>query len=261
MQGSGKQARSGSPTEIREALSLRCCENAVFLGSGRSILDVSPAMWIRIINNFDIWTVNNWVYHPSVVPDFYHIECKWYNYELMQKRVYEKRKMYANCNFIFPWRKTVKMKDGTILRLCDVAPLGSKKFHYRAQARDIRRTHQTFNADYRPTIKAVTKSYDMSLTSVMELMHHFGYRDVILFGVDLKDSYYFWSDGDERYGEVHHKSNKEHEGKDPESPHATWKIKDFIVDFHRRHCEPVGRGIYVGHKNTLLYPDLELREI
>jgi hypothetical protein len=218
-------------------------------------------MWIRIINNFDIWTVNNWVYHPSVVPDFYHIECKWYNYQLMQRRFLEKRKMYANVNFIFPWRKTVKMKDKSILPLHQVAPPECRKFHYRARARDIRRTHPVFTADYKPTIKAVTKSYDMSMTSVLEMMFHFGYRDIILFGVDLKDSRYFWGDGDPKWGEVHHKSNKEHEGKDPNEPHATHRIKDFIVDFHRRHCEPNGRGIYVGHKDTALYPDLELREI
>jgi hypothetical protein len=88
-----------------------------------------------------------------------------------------------------------------------------------------------------------------------------GYEEIIIFGIDLSNSYYFWSDGGKEFGETHHKWNKQHEGKDPAQPHATYKIKDFIVDFNERWMKPNGRSLYVGHKNTLLYPEVEFKDI
>ena len=53
-------------------------DTAVFLGSGQSINNISMQEWVVINKNCDLWTVNNWVYHPFVVPDFYMVESKWY---------------------------------------------------------------------------------------------------------------------------------------------------------------------------------------
>lgn len=239
---------------------LRGCKSSsrcVFLGSGSSINRVTPEQWKRLLC-FDKWTVNNWVYHPFIVPDFYHVEVKYYNYRLIQRRLFDKQDAYRDTHFIFQNGKTIKV-DGQRLPLHEVAFEGADKYRYYVQSRDPHRTHKKFNADYAPD-KIITKSYDMSLTSVFEMMWRVGYKEVILCGVDLNNSLYFWTGGDPIYGEVHHQTNKAHENRPPESPHATHRITDFIVDFNRRWMKPHGRNMYVINEDSALYPEIPLYE-
>lgn len=236
-------------------------DQAVFLGSGPSINTITDEQWNKIILEYDAWTVNNWVYHPWFVPDFYHIEVKWYDYELMQKRLLEKKDQYADVNFIFPMNKTIGMQDGRRLPLHEVAFEGARKYHYAMRGRDHKRTHDPFNADYKMHPRVLTKSYDMSLTALFELLYKMGYKRIVLFGVDLDNSRYFWTGGDPIYGQVHHQTNKAHEGKDPNLPHNTHRIAEFIVDFQYRWMRPANRSIVVGHKKTALYGKLRMEEL
>ena len=229
-------------------------DSCVFLGSGSSINRISKSEW-RVLEKYDLWTVNNWVYHPSIVPDFYHVETKFYGYEILQRRMFEKSELYKDTKFIFPKGKLISVNGGS-RSLHKVVPNSMHKFEYLLKSRDVKRTHPIFNANYQIHPKILTKSYNMSLTILFELMYKFGYKKIIIFGVDLKDSYYFWTGGDPKYGEVHHQVNKEHEGKDPNQPHNTYRIKDFIIDFNRRWMVPNGREILAGYKGTLLFPGL-----
>ena len=240
---------------VKELIHYKSSTTAVFLGSGRSINFIAPEGWEKI-KGCDIWTVNNWIYHPFIVPDFYHIEVKHYNYKLMQRRIREKIVSYRNVKFIFPRNKRIKV-DSKRLPLHEVVPNGMFKFDYYLEPRDPRRTDSPFHAKYKMREDRLTKSYDMSITAVFELMFKLGYLRIVTFGIDLKDSYYFWSDGNPCYGEVHHLTNKAHENKPPEEPHATHKIKDFLVDFDRRWMRKNGEGIFVVHMSTLLYPEIE----
>lgn len=239
--------------DFKKLYEYRQSSTAIFLGSGSSINGITPKEW-KAIQKADIWTVNNWIYHPTIVPDFYHIEVKHYNYDLMSRRIREKAEAYHEVKFIFPRGKTIKMKDGGRLPLHAVALDTMLKFDYALASRDPKRTDNPFHARYKLHPNQLTKSYDMSITAVFELMYRMGYEKIITFGIDLSNSLYFWTGGDPKYGEVHHQTNKAHEGRPPESPHATHQIKDFLVDFSRCKMEPKGRAIFVGHKNTALYP-------
>lgn len=231
-------------------------DTCTFLGSGSSINRITPEQW-RLISQTDIWAVNNWVYHPSVVPNFYHIEVKHYNYELIQKRLLEKRDAYKNVHFLFQHGKKIKV-SGVRRPLHQVTFAEAEKYRYYLQARDPKRTHKPLNANYTPAPKLITKSYDMSVTSVLEMIWRFGYKTVVLCGVDLYDSLYFWTGGDLMYGEVHHQTNKAHEDKDPAEPHACHRIKDFIVDFDRRWMRPKNRNLFVLNQDSALYPEVRL---
>lgn len=222
----------------------------ILLGSGPSINNISDSHWERL-KRHDLWTVNNWVYHPTVVPDFYHVETKWYGYEILKRRFDEKNILYRDCRFIFPWRKTITLKDETKHRLKDVVFDGASKYEYRMQKRDPKRTHKVFSANYNFHPRLITKSYDMSLTSVFEMIYRMGYQRIVTFGVDLNNSLYFWTNRPE-CGKVHHQTNKEHEGKNPDLPHATHRILHFILDFNSRHMKPHGREICCGHENSAL---------
>lgn len=233
-------------------------ETCVFLGSGSSINRITPKQWGWILSQ-DVWTVNNWVYHPTIVPNFYHIESKWYDYWILHRRFEEKKKRYENCNFIFPDRKYIRFRDGSREKLSDIVFKGAKKFTYNMIARDPKRTHEMFNANYKMKSNALTKSYDMSVTLLFEMMYRFGYVEITLFGVDLYNSYYFWT-GRPDCGEVHHQTNKAHEGKDPKLPHATAQIFQFIVDFNHRWMKPNKKEIFIGHEDTTLNGYLRLKK-
>jgi hypothetical protein len=235
---------------------LRKTETAVLLGSGSSIARITMKEWAAI-STYDTWTTNNWVYHPFFVPDFYMVETKWYGFDILQRRFKEKWDAYKQrTNFLFMYGKRIRLRDGRRPYLRDVVPDDAKRYEFSAIPRDAKRTHKPFNANYQPKPHCLTKSYDMSMTMVFELLHKMDYARIILYGIDLHDSLYFWSDGDPKYGEVHHRWNKEHENKDPKSPHATHRIKDFILDVNDRWMEPRDREIFVGHDDTMLFPKL-----
>ena len=233
---------------------------AVLLGSGSSIRNITDEQW-RAIGRYDTWTTNNWVYHPFFVPKFYMVETKWYGYDILERRFRQKWRAYQDTNFLFGYGKRIRMRDGRMPYLRNVVPACAKRYEYTAIARDAKRTHVPFNAGYTPKKHSLTKSYDMSMTLMFELLFKMGYEEVVLFGIDLHDGYYFWSGGESQYGEVHHRTNKEHEGRNPKQPHATYRIADFILDFQRTWMVPAKRNIYVGHQDTLLFPKLKYRDI
>lgn len=236
---------------IKALIDYKKSDTCVLLGCGRSINNITDKQWTSL-QRHDLWAVNNWVYHPSIVPDFYHIEAKHYDYALMKRRLYEKRDLYKDVKFIFPIGKTIKQENGVRLPLKDVVFEDSIIFEYGMQSRDSKRTHKVFNAHYKFHMAIITKSYDMSMTAIIEMIYRLGYHRIVMFGIELNNSYYFWTGNDPKYGEVHHQSNKSHEGKNPDEPHATHRILHFILDFNSRWMQPEGKEICIGHRDTVL---------
>jgi hypothetical protein len=96
---------------------------------------------------------------------------------------------------------------------------------------------------------------------VLDIIWRFGYKKVIFFGVDLYNSKYFWTDKSE-YGKTHCQFNKDYKiKKKMTAPHNTLHIKDFIVWFSKEWMNKTGTNVFVGHKDTSLYPDLSYLDI
>lgn len=239
--------------------SKRTSDIACILGSGSSINTITTKEWKVLRRRCDTWALNNWVYHPFFVPTFYMIEVKWYGFEIMKRRLKEKQEQYQNVCFVFQHNKSIKMRDHTSRRMREVVFPNASVYEYSIKSRDPRRTHPVKTADYKFDTYNITKSYQSTLTCLLEMVWRLGYKVIVLFGVDLRNSWYFWSSGDPKYGEVHHYTNKEHMEKDPREPHATAVIADFIVDFARR-MERAGHNMFVGKDSTLLYPAIPLVE-
>jgi len=245
---------------IEELHELRGSTDCVLLGCGSSINQITTAQWLNILSR-DTWALNNWAYHPVIVPKFYHVECKWYDYELMLNRLNSKREVYKNTYFVFPKGKKIILKNGDKKLLRDLAVDPSNAYEYSMLSRDTKRTHKKLNADYSITDNwLLTKSYDMSITAVVELLYKMGYTVIYTYGIDLRDSYYFWTGRDD-CGIVHHQTNKEHEGKDPKKPHATHRIAEFFKDFNERWMQPNNREICVGHEDSLLANYLRVKSL
>lgn len=75
-------------------------DTAVFLGSCSSINYITDEQWNKLLS-FDTWAVNNWVYHPTIVPKFYHLEVKQYHdNDILKRRFEEKWEKYKNTRFL-----------------------------------------------------------------------------------------------------------------------------------------------------------------
>jgi len=223
---------------------------AVFLGSGSSINDITPEQWIRI-NQYDTWAVNNWCYHPFV-PNFYHLEVKKYNKDLVRKRIEEKGNLYKKVNFIINKERSY---------LIGVVGLNRKIYNYYMDKINMKKTTEVpRNYIPNPSFNRLTCNLNSSFTMILELLWKMQYEKIIIFGMDMKDSKYFWT-GRPEYGETHCQWNKDHRGSKATDPHAGAHIKNFIIWFNNTVLKRHNSKIYVGYKETLLYPEIEYMEI
>lgn len=228
---------------------------ATLLGSGPSINEITSVQWKRLQQRTDLWAMNNWIYHPDIVPDTYVIETKWYGYDLLKRRLAERRDDYADVDFVFQRDKQIRMKDGTCRFIRDVVWPEANVYEFDIITRDPKRSCFLTDANYKRHPNALTKSYDISLTHVLELIRRVGYSTIILAGIDLYDSRYFWSDGDPKWGEVHHITNKAHEGRNPSEPHNTAMVTGYIVDFSDKLWAAGGR-MFVTSVRSSLWPGI-----
>lgn len=223
-------------------------DTAVFLGSGSSINNISDELWNRI-GSYDTWTVNNWVYHPFV-PKFYHLEAKKINRQILKER-FASRDDYGDVVFI------VNRDRKYLLDL-----IGGCKYIYGYRMHKINAVSKSIIPKYRPSNdpNVLTCNLNSSFTMVLELLCRFKYRRVVLFGVDLRDPLYFWTDRSE-YGVTHCQWNKDHQGRRRDQPHNTCHIVKFVRWFSKARMGKVGGQIFVGHEDTALYPGLELLKL
>jgi len=229
-------------------LHMRKTDTCVMLGSGPSINKIDAYGWKKI-ENYDTFAWNNWVYHPTFIPRFYALEVKKKrNFAQIGRRFKEKWNLYLNVNFLIHKSSEQSLSYVVIKGMPNI-------YLVKFVRRDKKRTHKVFTADYQMNRKCLTASYLTSITAYIELLYRMGYTTIVLYGVDMLNSYYFWSFGE--FGETHCKWNKQHLNRNPKLPHSTHQVKDFIVDFDRRWMRPEGKKIVVGHKETALYPELE----
>jgi len=234
----------------------------VILGSGSSVNDLIREEW-NAIRECDTLGINNWFYHPKFIPKMLSLELKTYDFQISKDRIAEKWELgWKNVKYL----------------------LNSDRAHYVAEAIGHPKEAQIYSYEYRkygehpkinPNVKIdanfdpsgpLMKCFDVSLSTLIHLMYKMGYEYIVLYGVDITDSKYFWSSGDKKYGKTHCLTNKDHEGKKPNLPHNTSHIVDFVIDFNKKHMKPQGREILVGYKKTPLYPllnyvDLVKKEI
>jgi len=199
----------------------------IFLGCGQSINNLTKDQW-KIIEKFDTMASNNFHYH-SFVPTYYHLEIKARDREIW-KRVQHNRLDYNNVKWIINTSKNV----------ADILPAGARTYYYdmvKLGNERVECPNFLLNTNLDNTL---TCACGVSVTMFFELWYKMGYKNVILLGMDMHNSKYFWTDRPE-YGSTHCHHNKDFEGKDENSPHNTAHIKNFIVDFNKKYMMPLGR--------------------
>jgi len=219
--------------DFRKLVDYKKSDIGIFLGCGSSINDITDEQW-AIIDKCDTWTSNNFLYH-WFIPDFYHVELKserhkwiklWKQRKLLKLSSYDKVKFIVwqdHCDHILP-------------------AIGKHPMIFGYPRLTLKR-----NTEFKHVDDMATHSQIASLTLVLDLMYKMKYKKVILFGVDMKHSKYFWTDTDE-FGETHCNTNA---NLPHNKPHTTAsKTVDFIMEISKRWFN---NTLYIGSKKSLLY--------
>lgn len=240
---------------IKDLFKQKTGDTAILLGTGSSLNELNEDTW-SFINKHDNLAMNNFVYSPSFIPKWNSLELKSYDYDIQRRRLEEKWDMgWKNVGFVIPAHRAQYLSGA--IGHGEEAKMYTYGFVSRGQHPKLNKNVK-IDANFDPNDGNLYKSYDASTSTMIHLLYLMGYKNIVLYGIDCNNGYYFWSSGDPIYGETHCLTNKQHEGRDPKQPHNAGHMKDFIIDFNHRHMKPYGREIYVGHKSTALYPHLKL---
>ena len=166
---------------IKELASKKKNNEAIFLGCGPSISDLTEKDWEQI-KGMDIWTSNNWYIH-DVVPDFYHLEVKLHrNGEYAKNSIKDKREEYKDVNWIL---------DLTRPYLFDMVRREwfDNIFVYKKEYRGE-------DGHYTPIPDIAQVSCMASITVVLDVMQKMHYDKIYFCGVDLYSSEYFWTNNE-----------------------------------------------------------------
>ncbi len=206
-----------------------------FLGCGPSINNITDAQW-AIIKQHDIW-VSNWFIYHNTIPDFYYAEIGMKYMSIWKERFRQKAGLYKDVKFMFH-------KDNPNDSLIDETP---NIFMYEKR-KGIKGVEYILDG-------FVSHSRGASLILILDMMCLMGYKKIILFGVDLSTSTYFWT-GNKKYGKTHLQTNKNMK---VNTPHTTAvKVIPFVEGFSEKN---MNGNLYVGHKETALYPKLKYIDI
>lgn len=230
----------------------RLTEDVVILCTGSSVNEMDERQWKWIMSH-DTMAVNNWVYHPYIIPRFNHLEVKHYDAPYQQKYLNDKWNMgWSEVKFIFPNERA------DYLAKCIGHQAKIYTYDFKARGEHPKKNPNVIiDANYNPN-GAIYKSYDASMTSVIQLVYMMGYNNIYILGMDMLNGKYFWSDMNIPVHDLH---NKAREGKPAHTPHNASHLKNFVIDFNARHMVPKGRNIYVLNKTTALYPTISYYEI
>lgn len=234
--------------------------DTIFLiGSGSSINEITEKQW-DIINSYDNMGVNNMFYHPFFIPKSLHLELKSYDWVIAKDRLEEKWELgWKNVNYIFPTERATYIADAIGHK--NQSKIFVYKYAKRGKHPKVDKGHTTIDANFNPNT-VIYKSYDSSVSSIIQILYLMGYENIILWGIDMSNSKYFWTDmAPEVRGLVHDMWNKQREGKSKDLPHNASHLKNYIIDFNNRHMIPKKREIFVGHTTTALYPELKYFKI
>jgi hypothetical protein len=191
---------------------------AIFLGCGPSINDLSAEAWQKI-DNLDIWASNNWFIH-DVVPDFYHLEVKMHrNGEFAKRMIETKKDAYKNVNWIL---------DSSRHYLADMV-----KKEWFENVFSYNKTYRGDNGYYTPTPDSVQVSCMASITIILDLMQKMNYDKIYFCGVDLYSSEYFWTSNEnyQNHNIPYLISTCKPDERPADSPHTTLKTAKFIKEF------------------------------
>ena len=237
----------------------RKTDTVIFYGCGHSINDITREDW-NILKQYDSMSLNWFMYHDFIVPTFYYrgensgriFGQKW------KKLFNEKRGMYKNTTFL-----TKKSKH------IDLSNVGVKQayilnFHWGFSKKLLKQKGP--EKAYEKSLKGFKimpdKLYFFGRSTVcpmMVLLYQMGYKEIILYGIDLSDRRYFWSD--KKKVDVHWRWNRERMpiSSMADKPHPNLDSTMYFMPFFNDNY--MDGNIYVGSIKSALSEHLKYKSI
>ena len=181
-------------------------DEAIFLGCGPSINDLDK----KHLEGKDIWTANGWYFHPTIIPDFWHMEIKEHRCgPTTRKLLSDRRKEYKDVTWVLN---------------------ESRPYLLNAARPEWYENIFLYNPDEDPCRVQCGSSF----TIVLQIMCAMGYKKIYFCGVDLYDSRYFWTDNPEYKDIVPPILNSckpDERSKDEKHPTQERNIAEWIKEF------------------------------
>lgn len=250
-----------------EVKALKSSDILFILGSGASINQISAARW-EIIRRHDSIGFNSWPIHPFV-PTLYFIEAiqEDHPYSMFEPlcRITRQRardyakvvKVVTELRNAFPGRRFAGFSEipGTwhALRTIPVAARTDEEFAYGLHFLQRRRLFQP-EGHIETVFKQAT-----TLSCLIALAIRMQYRKIVLCGVDLNHSQYFYQDP-ELYPETASlefwpRNGGRHAINSP----MPWRItiESVILEMKRQLLEPADIQIFVENRSSALWPKID----
>lgn len=136
-------------------------KDAVFLGCGPSINELNKEFLV----GKDIWANNNFILHPEIIPDFYHLELKEHrNGPTFREHIKKRKDDYINTNWILN---------------------GDRSYLLNAVSPHIFRNIYLY--------KNIKVYCEASVSIIFQIMLSLGYENIYISGIDLYSCEYFWT--------------------------------------------------------------------
>ncbi|MEH7494541.1 hypothetical protein [Neobacillus niacini] len=228
------------------------------LGSGKSIEDLTPAQWAMIKEN-DSLGLNFWLYH-EFVPTFYVYEES-LNVErnnLFYKLLRQKQDMYKDTPFIV---KDIEYKGITfdsipseltknIYLSTEMVVFGGKidfsRFLYRGYL---------LLSKFNKRNKNVLLKRSGSLSYLLFLAENFGYRNIVLCGIDLINSdYFYYNPKYSVYSVPDNKMKVQNRHLTDVETKGNIPISTVVTNINEQVFKRKGINLFVGSKDSALFP-------
>ncbi len=228
------------------------------LGSGGSVNKYERMVWFKISNEYSIG-FNDWLIH-NFIPQLFVIELydNKENYEIYLNNLKIYLKKVSNVTFILKLTKLSKKSLNFYNRIKN--HFGNNKFYvlyiFEVPGNNLRLFESKFNKLYSKTNLYFSKR--ASIAPLIILASKIGFKKIVLCGIDLNNSIYFY---DEKNSDLDNRMNKPIFNRYVGSSHSTnivspnnkVKIDEVIKVInnkfsHNRVCE-----IYIGSKSSELY--------
>jgi hypothetical protein len=235
--------------------------NTLFiLGSGSSINNISEARW-RAIARHDTAGFNFWPFHP-VVPKFYFIEAISHSEQPDMYPAYRELAERRQNDYRSTLRVATNLKHDVVfpgdwwkdMRTIYVVPIAARNAsEIRAGLKYLERK-KLFAPSFH--IELLYKQAS-TLSSLLSFAIRMQYDRVVLCGVDLRDSRYFYqAAGSFLQGTVP-------QFLPPEAPHPTnvaipWNtpVKEVVLEMYKHLLEPGGIELFVENRSSALFPEV-----
>jgi len=251
-----RRAHGLLPFQLDEARARKMSDTLIVLGSGRSICRLNDADWRDIDREHDTLGLNFWMLHPFT-PTFYQFEAGPTPERTRQFEDFlaERAARMASVMMIY---KDLERHQLDLSRLppetvASLRVLNKVNLPIDDEARLLRMLAlcRRIGLTRRTRLLLFARA---SIVQALSLGAELGYRRIVLAGVDLNDTRYFWDEDPELSWFGNAQPGTVHRTMDP----AVGSVPvDRVVMLMRDHwLDPAGIELFCGHATSALHPRL-----